>query len=649
MKRLFSFLLALAMLLAMSISVSAETYEVEHHREAILSNDPEEQAKITITNATAGKQYSVYKLFDADIADGKTADDSDGVTYTIDPDLNPAAFKALFGEGETPVNPYFDFNPKDKRISLKSNTTDGVALVKYFQELINNNPTAFPYLSETAEAGTGSGGEVIDQVVLEFEGLQYGYYLIKGNNDAVATLNSAAPSMRVIDKNQAPGNVDKQVKKKGAADTTYDTTSNTANIGDVVTYKIEFNATNYSGQEKLRFYNVVDVKGTGIWAEFNSFMVSIDGEQKPGYYLSDGGLNTNNWAALGEWGTTTVDPAEADWFLVHTGFDTYSILIPWIEEYTVEVDDELDEKGNEVIESVNIATTGRFKYDSPAEVIITYNAAIEPNANIGGSSSSNANLFNEVTVTWQTDKGTQDSSNTDKVYSETFGLTILKEDLATADNLAGAKFAVYKDEARNYPLYVIPTGVDGVYMVDSKGTEAENVSGEYMETARDYFQYLRTPDGQYVLRDETDPNSWIRNEALEKLGDGQTNEVVTAENGRLVILGLDLGTYHFVETEAPAGYNKLQDPFSIEITRDNSNHNYYIYADKEGNVQLQSDGADYTYTYALTNQPIQNSKGASLPSTGGEGLMMLISIGSMIAMAFAVLLITQKKMSIYKD
>ena len=185
-------------------------------------------------------------------------------------------------------------------------------------------------------------------------------------------------------------------------------------------------------------------------------------------------------------------------------------------------------------------------------------------------------------------------------------------------------------------------------MVDSKGTEAETVSGTYMETARDYFKFLRTPDGQYVLLDENDPTTRVENEALKKLGDTTTNEVVTAENGRLVILGLDLGTYHFEETEAPDGYNKLQDPFSVTITAENSTKTY-IYADEKGNVMTDSEKADYTYTYSVTNQPVKNSKGASLPSTGGEGRIMLISIGSMIAMAFAVLLITQKKMSIYKD
>ena len=46
---------------------------------------------------------------------------------------------------------------------------------------------------------------------------------------------------------------------------------------------------------------------------------------------------------------------------------------------------------------------------------------------------------------------------------------------------------------------------------------------------------------------------------------------------------------------------------------------------------------------------IENFSGVELPSTGGEGTIMMITFGTMVALAFAVLLITQKKMSIYQD
>ena len=51
---------------------------------------------------------------------------------------------------------------------------------------------------------------------------------------------------------------------------------------------------------------------------------------------------------------------------------------------------------------------------------------------------------------------------------------------------------------------------------------------------------------------------------------------------------------------------------------------------------------------ALFN-PVENSKGVELPSTGGEGTFWLFTIGTLLAIGFAVFLITHKKMSIYTD
>ena len=53
--------------------------------------------------------------------------------------------------------------------------------------------------------------------------------------------------------------------------------------------------------------------------------------------------------------------------------------------------------------------------------------------------------------------------------------------------------------------------------------------------------------------------------------------------------------------------------------------------------------------YTVTATTVQNSKGVELPSTGGEGTMTLITIGTLLAIGFAVFLITHKKMSIYTD
>jgi LPXTG-motif cell wall-anchored protein len=76
-----------------------------------------------------------------------------------------------------------------------------------------------------------------------------------------------------------------------------------------------------------------------------------------------------------------------------------------------------------------------------------------------------------------------------------------------------------------------------------------------------------------------------------------------------------------------------------------------VIADPNGNVvdAQTATGDQVRHTYTATSTIVENSKGVELPSTGGEGTMMLITFGSIVAMAFAVLLITHKKMSIYHD
>ena len=166
-------------------------------------------------------------------------------------------------------------------------------------------------------------------------------------------------------------------------------------------------------------------------------------------------------------------------------------------------------------------------------------------------------------------------------------------------------------------------------MVDSKGTPSETISGIAMLDAREtYAAYL----GDY-------------------LADGveQDNYVVSQVNGKLVILGLKEGTYYLKEVEAPAGYNALSAP--IEIKAGDNTRPFNIFADIDGNVAdiQHTDGVHTEKVYNLTHTVVHNSKGVELPSTGGTGTIWLITIGTLLAIGFAVFLITHKKMSVYAD
>ena len=113
-----------------------------------------------------------------------------------------------------------------------------------------------------------------------------------------------------------------------------------------------------------------------------------------------------------------------------------------------------------------------------------------------------------------------------------------------------------------------------------------------------------------------------------------SNEVTTPTSGQVIILGLEAGTYYLKEIKAPDGYNKLAAAQSVVIGKDHAE-----------DVLI----GEVTYTLNNATLQIANNRGVELPSTGGKGTMMLITVGTVVAMAFAMLLITQKKMSIYRD
>ena len=603
MKKFLSIIMVLAMVLSLSITAFAA----------------ENEGSITITNATIDETYELYKIFDASIskdADGNT----NAVSYSIETDNQ--FFAALFGADGTTDNTYFVYNVNTGSVTKKEGVNDS-ELIKYLTELVENgtyNTAATPVKATSDE--------------VKFENLPYGYYLITSTLGTTVTINSNTPDVEVIDKNQKPGGeFDKQIQiGVDAEGKPIWGDSNSANIADEVTYKISFVATNYDGENKIKYYQIHDEKGDAIWAEFNSFTVKVGGvELKRGYYLSQGGVNTDNWEFLGDWSDIPEvdrDRNDAQWYLVHLDYDKFRITIPWLEGHTIT--DVTNAAGETTAYSVNFPENADSKFDSPVEVVITYDAVIEATAAIGNTT--HGNRFNKAHASWTSEHETL-TTPPDEVVTYVYGIGLLKDDINTRENLAGAKFRVFKDEACTEPVYVIPTDVKGVYIVDSLNTVAEEISGIKQETSRKKYEayldeYLKDKDGNLIEQD---------------------NLVVSQVNGKLVILGLKEGTYYLKEVEAPAGYNALTQP--VEFKAGEDIRSFLIFADKDGNVAdvQQDDGVHHEISYDLTHTVVHNSKGVVLPSTGGMGTFWLITIGTILAIGFAVFLITHKKMSVYTD
>ena len=602
MKKLLSIFIALAMVLSLSITAFAVEGKT---------------GSITITNATINEIYEIYKIFDASIGKDAITGETNAVSYSITTDNQ--FFTKLFGEDGTADNTYFVYNSNTGSVTKKEGVND-TELINYLTELVENGSYAPADLPVKA---------LSDEV--KFDSLSYGYYLITSTLGTAVTINSNTPDVEVIDKNQKPGNgFDKQIQN--GVDENGDpiwADANSANIGDKIVYKVSFEATNYDGENKIKYYQIHDEKGDAIWVEFNSFEVYVGGKKlERGYYLSQGGNNTDNWEYLGDWSDTEKNRANAQWYLVHLDYDRFRITIPWLENHTLT--DVKNDNGDITSYSLNFDENAASKFDSPVQVEVIYTAVVEANAIIGDTT--HGNRYNKAHATWISEHES-DSTKPEEVVTYVYGIGLLKDDIATRQNLAGAKFEIYKDDACTQPVYVIPTKIDGVYIVDSLDTAAESISGLMQETTRKVYEeylteYLKDKDGN----------------AIE-----QSNLVVSQANGKLVILGLKEGAYYLKEVEAPDGYNALAQPIKFEAGKDI--RPFSIFADENGNVaDIQEENGTHTENrYDLTHTVVHNSKGVVLPSTGGTGTFWLITIGTLLAISFAVLLITHKKMSVYTD
>ena len=92
-------------------------------------------------------------------------------------------------------------------------------------------------------------------------------------------------------------------------------------------------------------------------------------------------------------------------------------------------------------------------------------------------------------------------------------------------------------------------------------------------------------------------------------------------------------TYWLVETEAPAGYNKLTAPIKVTINKsaDAADENSWTLKDASGNT--------ITEKYVK----VENSTGSLLPSTGGMGTIIFAVIAAILVLGVAVSFIRDKR------
>lgn len=234
----------------------------------------------------------------------------------------------------------------------------------------------------------------------------------------------------------------------------------------------------------------------------------------------------------------------------------------------------------------------KFLYNNGATVTITYTAVVTDKATIDGAGNTN-----KVTVTWTT-KGDEPPVPGKLEQEETIFT------YAIALKKVNNKGKALDKAVFEFPFYV-------------KSTADANGAYTYAGTAE---------------------------------GDGLTKQITTPDSGVIVVKGVKSGTYEIKEVTAPAGYNKLTAPVTVEAvkTSQTSTHTT-VYLDKDGNKVNESAkvievNVDID-TIAATAVVVVNKAGTELPSTGGMGTTIFYVLGAVLVVGAGVLLVTKKRMS----
>ena len=162
-----------------------------------------------------------------------------------------------------------------------------------------------------------------------------------------------------------------------------------------------------------------------------------------------------------------------------------------------------------------------------------------------------------------------------------------------ANRLAGAKFRLYRaeDDAKNNPD-------NAIKVTDNK-------------------------DGSYTVADK---------DAAEKNMDMVTVGTDIGGKGyNLHLNGLAAGDYWLVETEAPAGYNKLTAPVKITIAKSGTT-NVNGWTISKGDTVEKDKIID-----------IENSTGTILPETGGMGTVLFTVVAVVLILGVAISFIRSRR------
>ena len=263
MKKFLALAVAVLMVLAMSTAVFAQVAP----------------GTITLQNATSGKTYAAYKVFDATFAGNNVS-----YTYTktgATDALYDALVNGITVDGVTTASPSTLTATTTANLYNVAQTGSDQAVIDFLNLLYAQGLLGSPVATQTATSST---------VTLN---VPYGYYYITSTLGTTATVDTAAPNVTVIDKNEEPGFNENQGKKIVVNGQLVD--SSTVGVGEVVSFDITANCPQYDGTTQVTYYTITDTLAAGF--TYNNDMVVTLGGQT---------LTVNPTVTVNNDGTTTI-------------------------------------------------------------------------------------------------------------------------------------------------------------------------------------------------------------------------------------------------------------------------------------------------------------------------------------------------------
>ena len=256
-KKLMAALLAVALLCAMAVP-------------AFAADAP---GSITISNAVAGETYNAYKMFDVLGQNGEGSD----TTYTYKVDSKWRAFFSESGAGHQ----YIQLDKLDQPIPTEGLTAEqkqafAKAAVAYATDPSNR------IIAAGTETASGTNGTIASVTI---SNLPLGYYVVDTSLGSLCSLDTVGgANVAITEKNGVP-TIKKKVKTAGTNDYS---SSNTAAVGDTVSYKVTINA-----KKGAAGYVLTDTLSKGLTFDQNSIQIT-DSKNKTLVKDSDYTVTTTN-------------------------------------------------------------------------------------------------------------------------------------------------------------------------------------------------------------------------------------------------------------------------------------------------------------------------------------------------------------------